>query len=218
MCEWLCNSTVLWGFFVILFWFLFCFGVTGFELSVLCLLGRCSSIWIPIQSSFYLNYFSDRISLFAQAGLGPQSFYLCFPHSWDYIVPHHGLADLLRWSLTKFVPRLASNCDLLHFYFLRNWNYRWAPPCLAQNVVFYKAITICLWQNMYIYICIYIYVYMYNKAINYHSILSPQYSLISCTKMRNYNFMSPLTCTWIYTGWIINSCYYLTNVDYVQST
>jgi hypothetical protein len=55
------------------------------------------------------------------------------PCSWDH---RHVLAYpacWLRWSLPKFLPELASNCDPLNRHLSSSWNYR--PVPLAQFFV-----------------------------------------------------------------------------------
>jgi hypothetical protein len=61
---------------------------------------------------------------------------LCLLHIWDHqgILPC--LAYLLRWSLTNFLPRLASNCYPSKVCFLSCWDYRYELQHLAKKISF----------------------------------------------------------------------------------
>jgi hypothetical protein len=70
-------------FYLIKLFHFFLLTVLGFELRVLCLLGKYSTIWTMLPALFALGSFSDSFSLFAWAGLRLQSSYLCLLCSWD---------------------------------------------------------------------------------------------------------------------------------------
>jgi hypothetical protein len=63
-------------------------------------------------SPFGFTYFSNRVLHLCLGTCGPGSSYLYFPYSWeDGSMPPHLAFYWLRWGLTNFLPRLASNLD-----------------------------------------------------------------------------------------------------------
>jgi hypothetical protein len=70
--------------------------------------------------------------VFAQAGLGLQSSYLCLPHSWDYEQAPPCQTCWLRKGLDNFLPELGG-------YLPSNWDYKCELPHLFRDVLF------CLW-------------------------------------------------------------------------
>jgi hypothetical protein len=92
--------------------------VLDFELRALHLLGHASKPFL------LLDYFSDRVLLFACSSLGPQSSYLCLPL--QSVLPSP--AYLLAWNLAKFLPRRALNYESHDLFLLSSWDYRHEHP------------------------------------------------------------------------------------------
>jgi hypothetical protein len=77
------------------------------------------------------------------ASLGPQSAYLCLPHSWN---PRHmPLCPycLLRWSLTNILPELlVLNHKCPNLCLLSSWVERQVPLILALNCIFFSLLRV----------------------------------------------------------------------------
>jgi hypothetical protein len=85
-------------FFIIGPYYLFCFQF--WDLNSGFMLARQLHYSTPIP--FCSGYFGDRVSVFDQVGLNPDSLILCFPY-WldDRHVPPHPVFFLLRWGPIK---------------------------------------------------------------------------------------------------------------------
>jgi hypothetical protein len=98
--------------------------------------GPSAASWAILPNLFLLlGYFSDRVSFFwPRAGLGVISSNLYLLYTYYYRSDPPCLAYLLKWSLSKFLPGLASNHDPPNLHFQRRWDHRHEPLCLVSLV------------------------------------------------------------------------------------
>jgi hypothetical protein len=88
------------------------------------LLGGCSTIWVMFPALLALVLFP----VWYHFCLGPAPDHdlptYSLPHSCDSRSNPPCPAYWLRWSPTNFLPRMASNCHLVHLCLLSSDNYK----------------------------------------------------------------------------------------------
>jgi hypothetical protein len=81
--------------------------------------------------------------VFAQAGLGHDPPNYASHEAGMTGVYHHTKLYWLRWGLTNFLPKLASNLNLPNYCLLSSWDYRHEPLYLAKKFFLqWKRVTV----------------------------------------------------------------------------
>jgi hypothetical protein len=88
--------------------FLLLSAIVGFELRVLCLLGRWSTTWVTPPTTFAFSYFLHKVLFLCQGHPGPQSSYLCFPQGWVTGVHYTPSFLSVEMNLAN-CPKMSSN-------------------------------------------------------------------------------------------------------------
>jgi hypothetical protein len=131
------TKASIYYFVCLVFWVFVCclplcfvFMILGLNTRPLASLARQTLYYLSHTAIlFCFSIFSDGISCFFRtvAGLELGSSYLCLLCGWNFSpgLPHPSC--LLRWDLTNFLPRLASNLGPPDLHLLSSWDYSCWP-------------------------------------------------------------------------------------------
>jgi hypothetical protein len=110
--------------------------VLGFERTALHLINKHSVIWVTLLVLFAFSYFANRVlHIFAPVGMDcdPCIFTSCIAGMAG--AHHYVQLYCLRWSLTNFLPRLASTCVSPDICFPSSWDYLCEPLCYSPEIL-----------------------------------------------------------------------------------